>query len=174
MANDNLTELQKSIFEKDLCDYCKMNKTENEDHNVYIDLFKEFSRTNKLLSRRVEFEKIRISVNRCSKCKGLHENAKIKSWITLIVILLGTMNLMCYTSDNYNSVVTAFLSIYIMISLILIMIGEFSFKYYLPILILNKIFLKMKGIMTETSGAKKNKRVRELVNRGWSFRQPIA
>lgn len=141
------------------CQYCGQGNSENMNDNFFVPVFREEDRTNIIVYRSVKFKKVLIGIPRCHSCLEIHyaagDKAKLYSWIGAVVIFI----LCLMTGAPYTIVAGIFL---------LFLIG------FLGSHLLEKEFVKNRGILPELDGAKENETVQEFIIQGWSFTKPSA
>jgi hypothetical protein len=141
------------------CQYCGQENFKNMNDNYFIPVFREEDRTNIVVYRSVKYKKILIGIPRCQTCLGIHNaagnKAKLYSWMGAAVIFI----LCCVIGGPYTIIAGIFL---------------FIFGGFLGSHLLEKQFVRDKGIFTKLDGAKENETVQEFIIQGWSFTQPSA
>ncbi|MDE3236115.1 MAG: hypothetical protein KGO81_09190 [Bacteroidota bacterium] len=155
-----------------ICIYCNGVKTDNDDTNFYIKLYKEKKRLNLFIYRNVKYSSIEIGIPRCSPCKKIHEKVELDSKI----IFLGFLILMTTISFIYPSGIPQYFSITVLlidfIFFLLFFAGDFSFKYFLPIKYLQKRLIKKHKILAAIDSAKKDKTIEDCLSNGWTINEP--
>lgn len=146
-----------------LCVFCGKGKSENQDDNFFIPLYKEGDRTNVVVYRKVSFKRIDIGLPRCPHCKKIHESQKRQ---LRIYTVLGGLLFFVVSFFIFDDM--AFL-----IAILAAMVGA------LLALILSNIFIekvssKKHSILTKQEAAQTYGIVRGLLQDGWSFNQPQA
>jgi hypothetical protein len=141
------------------CEYCGQGNSENMNENFFVPVFKEEDRTNIVVYRSVKFKKILIGIPRCPGCLEIHNTsasrAKLFSWIGAVIIFI----LCLMTVSAYIIFAGIFL---------LFLVG------FLGSHLLEKQFVRNRGILPKMDGAKENETVQEFIIHGWSFTQPSA
>jgi hypothetical protein len=143
------------------CQYCSgQGKSENMDENFFVPVFKEEDRTNIVVYRSVKFKKIMIGIPRCPSCLEIHDGAgnkaKLWSWVGAIIVFI----LFCLMGGGGGFVAVGLISF-----IIIGILGSYM---------LEKQFVRDRGILTKVDGAKENETVQEFIIQGWSFTQPSA
>lgn len=152
-----------------LCVFCGKRHSENLNDNCYKELYKEKSRTNLLVYRNVKFSKIEIGASRCHECKKIHKKVKIRSMSVLLGFTIACVAAMVYIIFllfEYISVF-AFLVGLLLLGVFMVM----SKKFYNRI---EERFIRKYKILTPEQGFLQYPIVRELLNDGFTFEQPMA
>jgi hypothetical protein len=140
------------------CQFCGQGNFKKMDDNYFVPVFKEEDRTNIVVYRSVKFKKILIGVPRCESCLDVHNaagnKAKLYSWVGAAI----TFILCCLIGGAY-----------IVVGFVLLLLIGFLGSY-----LLEKQFVRDRGILTKMDGAKENETVQEFIILGWSFTQPSA
>lgn len=144
------------------CTYCDTTSIEDIEDCYFIPLFITNDRTNIIVYRSVKSSKIIIGIPRCSSCKNIHYQSKVRatqiSWGIAILILIGLI--LFFASLNVFLIVLGFFAI--------LFTGFYGSEKLAERYVVNE------GIYTLKDGAETNEVVRDLVISGWSFTQPSA
>jgi len=155
-VNDVLKRLEP--FDK-ACQYCGQGNSEDMNENFFVPVFKEQDRTNIVVYRSVKYKKILIGIPRCHSCLEIHNSAgnkaKLWAWVGAVVVFI----LCLLTGAPFVIIAGIFLLIF----------GGFFGSH-----LLEKQFVRDRGILTKLDGAKENETVQEFIIQGWSFTQPSA
>ena len=152
-----------------LCVFCGKRHSENLHDNCYKTMYKEKSRTNLLVYRNVKFSKIEIGASRCHDCKGIHKKVKMKSMSVFLGVTIVGLAVMLFV------IFLLFKYIFFFAFLVgLLLLGFFmvmSKKLYNRI---EERFIRKYKILTPEQGFLQYPIVRELLNDGFTFEQPMA
>lgn len=153
-----------------LCVFCGQNHITNGENNCYLNIYKEKSRTNVLVYRNVKFAKITIGAPRCSSCKLIHTQVKIKSILySICAFLIGMLPIIfvSYILFRYITIFAIFLGVFLFIANLFLTI-------YITYYYFENRFIKKYNILTPRQGLQEYPFVQDLLNDGFTFEQPLA
>jgi len=145
------------------CSFCRIKEMSLIDSCFFQTLFFEQKRSNYLVVKKVNFNKVSIGVPRCESCRSIHEgaDAKAKKYIFIAAgIILVLPFLLTLSLDTFTDGIIP--------ALIVLIIG-FLCKNYLS----EKIVFKA-DILSEKNGAQYSVIVQDFLEEGWQYEQPEA
>lgn len=145
------------------CSYCRKKDMTLIDSCFFETLFFEQKRSNYLVVRKVNFNKVSIGVPRCENCRSIHEGADAKAQKYIFIaagIIFILPFLLTFSFDAFfDGIIPA----------VIILIVGFIFKNYLS----EKIVFKT-DILSEKVGAQYSEIVQNFLEEGWQYEQPEA
>ncbi len=144
-----------------LCQYCYKAFTEEMSDNYFAPIYNEKDRTNIVVYRSVKFQKILIGIPRCKKCKAIHHNSAMYSWIIGFALAVGLVFLLNLFVDNI--VYKIFFSILLFVPTLILTPSIFA-----------TILSARSGIFSEKEGAEREPQVMQMLREGWTLSHPTA
>jgi hypothetical protein len=159
-----INETQKRIepVEKK-CSYCRKKEMTLMDSCFFQTLYLEQNRSNYVVFRNVNFNKVSIGVPRCENCKSIHEEAEAKAKKYILIaagIILVMPLLFSFSLDAFKGGI---------IPALIVLIAGFLMKNY----IIEKIVINT-DILSEKDGAAYSVIVQNFLEEGWQYKKPEA
>lgn len=142
-----------------LCRYCNKRHSTKINDTYFVPVFKVADRTNIIVYSSVKFNKIAVGIPRCRECAAIHEDSHTKAWLITFGII-GAFVLIMYLTW------TPFWLFFMVFGFALILVGG---PHWIPGILANN-----QGILDKKEGAEKEPLVREMIQQGWSLKQPTA
>lgn len=153
------------------CMFCDSGHSQNVNENCFIPIFNEQERSGSTTGyRTVKYNKISIGISRCCQCFAIHKSAELKgklaAWGIGIAVctFLAIPLILKFANNSFWGI---FFSI-LMGAIIGLKVGFYLFHFF------ENKFVKQKGILTKQGAASKYKVVQDLLNDGWTFKEPEA
>nr|WP_315159101.1 hypothetical protein [uncultured Flavobacterium sp.] len=145
------------------CSYCRKKEMSLIDSCFFQTLYLEQNRSNYVVFRNVNFNKVSIGVPRCESCKSIHEEAekKAKKYIFIAAGIIFVSPLL--SSFDFDSLTSGIMPA------IIVLIAGFLFKNY----IVEKIVINT-DILSEKDGAAYSVIVQDFLEEGWQYKKPEA
>ncbi len=160
IQSHHLNNKRKRLEPKEtLCTFCQKEHSKNMDKNYFCPIFQLKDRTNLLVYRSVQFNKLHIGIPRCEGCQAIHDSSYFYG-LTLSILITAILGGLFYLQYG----------IYVIFYLVfgpafILVLGPQFFA---------NIFTKQKNILNKKEGAKKDLLVIEMLRNGWSLTQPNA
>lgn len=153
-----------------VCIFCGHRQVENTNDNCYLTLYKEKSRTNVIVYRNVKFSKILIGGSRCPACKQIHSMIKIKSALfSAGAFILGMIPILLLSYFLFLHI-----TVFAIIIGVILLVANIHLTVETTYYYIERKLIEPYDILTPREGLQEYTIVRELINEGFTFNEPIA
>lgn len=172
MESHNFNEIEQRLEPNgNECIFCGRNGIDHFEDDYYTYLYREESRFNAVVYRKVKFKKIQIGATRCKECKQEHKKNSVYSFfMTLGVFLLitaGIAGVSYLLIDYLHPLVGIIAGLIMLVCNISYCCDRLYHKFH-------RKLAERKGIYSPHEGLKSYTLVRELISQGFKFNQPLA
>jgi len=154
--NDTLKRFEP---EEKKCSYCTQGHAQGCDSAYYAPIYKVESKTNIVIYRSVQYNKVLLGIPRCTSCAGIHKGTRVKTAVYVMAILVAITGLGYWLGD-IGGAFAGFI-----IAGVAAGVGFITLESRL---------VEGNGILTLEDGARNNLIVKSFLTGGWSLTPPTA